>query len=163
MLAYIAFGANLGDRAATWELVQEKLNQEVGSVRATSSLYETEPVGGPEQPLFINAVLALETNLKPLPLLQSLLRIERSLGRIRTIHWGPRKVDLDLLMIGDLTLNLPGPPELILPHPRLTQRRFVLTPLAEIAPQMVHPTTGKRITKLLDACPDTASVIRFQP
>ncbi len=162
MLAYIAFGANLGDRLKTWSQVKQKLHATVGDVVATSSLYETEPVGGPEQAYYINAVLVVETKQTPHALMASLLQIEESLGRIRTIPWGPRVVDLDLLLMDDVVLDLPGPPALQLPHPRLVERRFVLVPLTEIAPNLKYPQSQNTMSDLLDACSDTSAVLSLQ-
>src|ERR1700761_4308229 len=132
-IAYIALGSNLGNRrqnlAAACDLLQT-----AGRVVGCSSLYETEPVGLLDQPPFLNGVVALDTTSPPLTLLHQLLAIERKLGRDRAhgIPKGPRIVDLDLLLVGDVILT---EPELTLPHPALDERRFVLSPLAEIAPQ----------------------------
>jgi 2-amino-4-hydroxy-6-hydroxymethyldihydropteridine diphosphokinase len=122
-------------------------------VEACSSLYETEPVGFHDQPAFLNAVLALETELDPLSLLHSLLAIERELGRDRSqgVRNGPRTLDLDLLLVGDAVV---ATEELTLPHPALIQRRFVLAPLAEIAPQLRHPQSNQTMAELLALLPD---------
>jgi 2-amino-4-hydroxy-6-hydroxymethyldihydropteridine diphosphokinase len=154
--AYIALGSNLdsehGDRAETLSLASERLGL-LGRVTARSSLYETEPVGYHEQPAFLNAVVALETELKPLPLLHALLAIERELGRDRShaVRNGPRTLDLDLLLMGD---SINEGEELTLPHPALAQRRFVLAPLAEIAPQLRHPQRRQTMAELLGLLPD---------
>jgi 2-amino-4-hydroxy-6-hydroxymethyldihydropteridine diphosphokinase len=155
-IAYIALGSNLdsahGNRAETLSAAIGRLGR-LGQVVATSSLYETEPVGYHDQPRFLNAVLALDTNLEPLPLLHALLDIERTLGRDRSqgIPKGPRTLDLDLLMLGDATV---AGEELTLPHPALADRRFVLAPLVEIAPQLRHPLLKQTMAELLARLPD---------
>lgn len=151
-IAYIALGSNLGDRAEMLGTAIDRLGR-LGPVRARSSVYETEPVGYHQQPPFLNAVVALETKLEPLPLLDALLAIERDLGRDRSrgVVNGPRTLDLDLLMMGD---RIVSDERLELPHPALAQRRFVLTPLAEIAPQLRHPQTHQTVAELLRLLPD---------
>jgi 2-amino-4-hydroxy-6-hydroxymethyldihydropteridine diphosphokinase len=150
--AYIALGSNLGDRAKTLAAATDRLGR-LGRVEVCSSLYETEPVGFHDQPAFLNAVLALETELDPRSLLHSLLAIERELGRDRSqgVPNGPRILDLDLLLMGDTVIAVE---ELTLPHPALVRRRFVLAPLAEIAPQLRHPQRDQTIAELLTLLPD---------
>jgi 2-amino-4-hydroxy-6-hydroxymethyldihydropteridine diphosphokinase len=150
--AYIALGSNLGDREQTLAAATDRLRR-LGRVEACSSLYETEPVGFHDQPPFLNAVVALETKLEPLPLLHALLAIERELGRDRSqgVPNGPRALDLDLLLMGD---SIVDEDELTLPHPALVRRRFVLAPLAEIAPQVRHPQCAQTIAELLARLPN---------
>jgi 2-amino-4-hydroxy-6-hydroxymethyldihydropteridine diphosphokinase len=150
--AYIALGSNLGDRVHTLAAATQRLGG-LGRIAARSSLYETAPVGYHEQPAFLNAVVALETESEPLELLQALLAIEREFGRDRShgIVNGPRTLDLDLLLMGDAVM---AGKELTLPHPALTERRFVLAPLAEIAPHFRHPQTGQTMKELLTRLPD---------
>jgi 2-amino-4-hydroxy-6-hydroxymethyldihydropteridine diphosphokinase len=154
--AYIALGSNLesehGTRQETLSAAIRRLGR-LGHLAARSSLYETEPVGYRDQPAFLNAVVALETQLEPLPLLRELLAIERELGRDRSRGplKGPRTLDLDLLVMGDCIV---AGEELSLPHPGLAQRRFVLAPLAEIAPELRHPETNQTATELLALLPD---------
>jgi 2-amino-4-hydroxy-6-hydroxymethyldihydropteridine diphosphokinase len=146
--ALIGLGSNLGDRRSNLESALELLGATPSVVVAqVSSFHETAPVGGPEgQGPFLNAAAALDTTLEPLPLLHLLLDIEARHGRVRTVHWGPRTLDLDLLLFDDRIINTP---ELTIPHPRLAVRRFVLEPLAEIAPGAVNPVTGRTVTEML--------------
>ncbi len=152
---YIGIGSNLGDRKGTIRSALEQLTKEPGvqSVEA-SSLYETEPVGGPPgQNRYLNAVARLETTLPPGGLLAVLQRIELQLGRVRRERWGPRTIDLDLLLYDDLVIDTP---DLVIPHPCMHERRFVLEPLAAIAPHMVHPVLQRTIAALLDAVRTTS-------
>jgi len=141
--AYVALGANLGDAAATVRSACAALHRiHAARFLVASSLYRTAPVGLRHQPDFINAVAALEVDNAVLPaptLLERLFAIEADFGRVRTIRNAPRTLDLDLLLYGDQQLDLPG---LTLPHPRMTERAFVLAPLAEIAPDLVIPGHG---------------------
>jgi 2-amino-4-hydroxy-6-hydroxymethyldihydropteridine diphosphokinase len=151
-LAAIALGSNLaspfGDREANlWEAV-ERLRG-LGEVKAVSSSYDTDPVGYLDQPRFLNAALLLETSLDPTELMRALLEIEQAMGRDRvgSVAKGPRVIDLDLLLFGQAVVNTT---ELTLPHPEMMDRRFVLEPLAEIAPGMVHPVLGLTVREMLE-------------
>jgi len=136
-LAYVGLGANLGDREGTMRRALELLGDDVVAV---STFRETDPVGYEDQPRFVNAVVALETELGPRELLEQLLAVERALGRTRDgPRYGPRTIDLDLLVYGDDAFDEPG---LHVPHPRLAERRFVLEPLFELAPDLVIPGAG---------------------
>jgi 2-amino-4-hydroxy-6-hydroxymethyldihydropteridine diphosphokinase len=139
--AYVGLGANLGDRQATIRRAIELVGAAAGvEVVGVSSLRETDPVGFEDQPRFLNGVLAVETSLRPRELLDLLLEVERALGRTRTgPRFGPRTIDLDLLLYGAEQLDEPG---LTVPHPRLHERRFVLEPLAELAPGLEIPGRG---------------------
>jgi 2-amino-4-hydroxy-6-hydroxymethyldihydropteridine diphosphokinase len=143
MKTYIGLGANLGEREAQIRLALDDLARLPASrlVRA-SSLYDSEPVGDQDQPNFLNAVAELETELTARQLLWNLLLIERRLGRTRTRRWGPRTIDLDLLLYGPLVID---EPDLQVPHPELTRRSFVLVPLVELDPLLVHPVTGETL------------------
>jgi 2-amino-4-hydroxy-6-hydroxymethyldihydropteridine diphosphokinase len=148
--AFIGLGSNMGDRAAHLGAARCALAGSEGiDITGASSIYETEPVGYTEQGWFLNQVVGIATGLDPFDLLRVLLEIEQKLGRQRSIRWGPRVIDLDLLLYGDAVLNSP---ELTVPHPRLYERGFVLAPLSEIAPQHVHPdgrTTLEHLQKFL--------------
>ena len=139
-MAYIGLGANVGPREVTL-LRAVDLLAEADDVEmlAVSQLRETDPVGIVDQPRFLNGAAQIETSLSPRALLELLLRIEQSLGRVREERWGPRTVDLDLLAYGDLTVDEPG---LRVPHPRLHERRFALEPLAELDPELIVPGLG---------------------
>ena len=132
---YVGLGANLGDRAGTVRAAVAALP----GVIAVSELRETEPVGVLDQPAFVNGAAALETQLSARELLGALLEVERLLGRERRERWGPRTIDLDLLLYGDETIDEPG---LSVPHPRLHERRFVLEPLVELDPDLLVPGRG---------------------
>jgi len=142
--AYLSLGSNLGNRENHLHDAIARL-QALGRIVAVSSFYETEPVEFADQPWFLNCVVSLETAETPAQLLATLLAIERDMGRVRTRKKGPRTIDLDILLFGDTILDSP---ELTIPHPALHQRRFVLEPLAEIAPEAQHPILKKTIRRL---------------
>jgi len=143
MKAYIGLGSNLGDREAMIRLALDDIARlpETALLKA-SSLYDTEPVGEVEQPNFLNAVAVIDTGLTARQLLWNLLLVEKRLGRVRTQKWGPRTIDLDLLLYGNLIVE---EPDLRVPHPELTRRSFVLVPLVEMEPLLVHPETGETL------------------
>jgi 2-amino-4-hydroxy-6-hydroxymethyldihydropteridine diphosphokinase len=144
-VVYIALGTNLGNRLANLREAIESMPPEV-IVLAESNVYETPPWGYVDQPAFLNMVVKAETELEPEPLLEYLKQIEVELGREQNFRWGPRLIDLDILFYDDLVLDSPP---LVVPHPRLQERAFVLVPLAEVAPEMLHPNLKRRISDLL--------------
>lgn len=158
-IAYIGIGSNVGDRKVNCRKAIELL-AETGRVLLVSSLYYTEPVGYKEQEDFINAVAAVETDCSPAELLSRCRSIEDRLGRTRTVRWGPRTIDLDILLYGDLIVN---EPDLVIPHPLMATRKFVLAPLAEIVPAAVHPVLNKTAAQLLQELRNSHTVIKCKP
>ncbi len=144
-LVYLALGTNLGQREENLRLALAAL-QEKTTLRAQSSIYETPPWGYTDQPAFLNMVVAAETDLPPLALLDWLKDLEKTLGRQPSFRYGPRQIDLDILFYDDLLLD---EARLTIPHPRLHERAFVLVPLAEIAPGLVHPALRRSVRALL--------------
>lgn len=145
--AYIGLGSNLGDRKKNLDDAVRLLSGMRGiEAVKVSSYYETEPVGYEEQGLFLNAAARLETTLTPRELLDVCQDIEIRLGRVRTVRWGPRTIDLDILLFGDATIDTP---ELEIPHPLMHERAFVLKPLCELDPDVIHPVLRKTVKELL--------------
>jgi 2-amino-4-hydroxy-6-hydroxymethyldihydropteridine diphosphokinase len=159
--AYIALGANLGDRELNLKVALDSLAA-VSRLRLTriSAIYETDPVGGPEQSQYLNACAALETRLLPTEMLMIMQEIENNMGRVRKEHWGPRVIDLDLLVFNNVFMNTPL---LQLPHPRMTERDFVLIPLADIAPDLIITGLNQPVSSLLAARPKHDDVKLFLP
>jgi 2-amino-4-hydroxy-6-hydroxymethyldihydropteridine diphosphokinase len=161
-LVYLSLGSNVGDRAAELRDALSRLSA-IGRVTAVSSFYETEPVEFAEQPWFLNCVAALETTHAPHQLLAAILGIEEKMGRRRVQKKGPRVIDIDILLYDDAVVHgeKTNSSELTIPHPTMQQRRFVLEPLAEIAPKLLHPALKKTIRELLDALPE-GQIVRKQ-
>lgn len=143
---YLSIGSNVGERDSHLARALERLASEDMRVVRTSAVYETEPRDVPDQPWFLNQVAEIETSLFPRQLLGRLQKIERLLGRVPTRPKGPRSIDIDILLYGDVIVSTPG---LEIPHPRLPDRRFVLEPLAELAPQLRHPRTRQTVMEML--------------
>ena len=155
--AYLLTGGNMGNREKNLARAKKLISEQAGKVTRASSLYETAAWGKTDQPSFYNQALELETTLPPKDLLKLLLEIEKKLGRQRDEKYGPRTIDIDILLYGDQIFN---DPQLRIPHPELQNRRFALTPLAEIGPGLVHPVFKKSITELHAICTDTLEVTR---
>lgn len=154
---YISIGSNLGHRAFNCERAVEEMSG-YANVRAVSSYYETDPVGVEEQPLFINSAVWVTTELSPYELLRKLHETERKLGRVRDKKRGPRLIDLDIIFYGNEIIDTP---DLKIPHPEAHKRGFVLEPLNEIAPGLVHPLLGSTISKLLYNLNDSHKVVKL--
>jgi 2-amino-4-hydroxy-6-hydroxymethyldihydropteridine diphosphokinase len=155
---YIALGSNLGDRQGQLDVALERLAGAIDLDRR-SPIYETAPKYVTDQPAFLNMVVSGETPLDAPALMAVTQGIERALGRIKTQRFGPRSIDLDILFYGDAVIDAAG---LTVPHPRLTERRFVLQPLADIAPDLRHPVTGKSVAEMLAALPPDDDVRRYE-
>ena len=157
---FIGLGSNVGDRERWLADARGLLLARGFALQAQSALYLTEPVGGPPQKWFLNQVVGGRTDLSPEQMMEACLDVERALGRQRTVRNGPRTIDVDLLLFGDEVRTTEG---LTLPHPRLHERRFVLEPLFEIAPDARHPGLRATVRELRARCADASQVRRFQP
>jgi 2-amino-4-hydroxy-6-hydroxymethyldihydropteridine diphosphokinase len=157
---FLGLGSNLGDREAQLQGALRGLARRGFDLVALSSFWETDPVGGPPQGPYLNAVAHGETRLEPRALLEACLAVERDSGRERRERWAARTLDIDLLLFGERVVDEPG---LCVPHPRLHGRRFVLEPLVEIASELRHPTLGLTARELLERCPDRSGVERLAP
>ena len=156
--AYIGFGSNIGDRLKHLQNAIHALSKTEGiNLQEISSVYKTDPVGYEAQGQFLNGVAAIQTSLSPLSLLHTLKEIETVIGRQHRIRWGPREIDLDILIYGNLCVQTE---KLVIPHPEMHLRDFVLVPLVEIAPDLVHPVFQETIQTLLERLEDDKSVTR---
>jgi len=159
VVVYLGLGANLGDRHGNLKRALALLSERI-QVGKVSSVYETEPVGNINQPRFLNMVCQARTGLTPEVLLSLAKGIESKMGRRPARErWGPRPIDIDILFYGDRVVETP---ELVIPHPRLAERAFVLVPLAEITPDLVHPVIGKTIRQLLEEVGGKEGVVRLE-
>jgi 2-amino-4-hydroxy-6-hydroxymethyldihydropteridine diphosphokinase len=149
-LTYLSLGSNIGDREANLQKAIEHLDAERVHVLRTSPIYETEPLEYTDQRWFLNLAVEAETELLPMQVLARISKIERELGRKRDIAKGPRTIDIDILLYGRAVIHTS---KLEIPHPRMAERRFVLAPMADLAPDLRHPVTGRSMREMLDAAP----------
>jgi 2-amino-4-hydroxy-6-hydroxymethyldihydropteridine diphosphokinase len=156
--AYLLTGGNIGDRIEYLSKAKHTISKWCGEILQESSIYETAAWGMENQEPFLNQVLQLQTILEPEELLQSILQIEEELGRKRQLKYGPRTIDIDILFFNDEVVDEQG---LKIPHPQMQNRRFVLVPLNEIAPDKIHPVFQKPVSQLLAECPDLLEVNKF--
>jgi 2-amino-4-hydroxy-6-hydroxymethyldihydropteridine diphosphokinase len=157
--AYLLIGGNIGNREAYLSAAREQIQKFCGDIVSQSSLYQTAAWGLQDQDAFLNQAVEIETALNPHQLLYQLLEIEESLGRKREIKYGPRVIDIDILLFAGEIIKEDG---LTIPHPQMQNRRFVLVPLSEIAPEEIHPVLESTIAQLLRECPDNLTVQKFQ-
>jgi len=157
---YLLTGGNLGNRLHSLTVARELIEQYCGQIVEQSSIYKTAAWGFEDQPDFYNQALAITTDLLPAQLMQTLLTIEEKMGRIREKKMGPRIIDLDILLYNSDIIDAP---QIIIPHPRMQQRMFVLMPLAEIAPDLLHPLLHKTMEQLRQDCTDTLAVHKIEP
>lgn len=153
---YLLLGSNLGDREKYIADALTLLAANVGRILQTSSIYETAAWGKTDQPSFLNLAVEMETALNPTQLLETVLKVEADLGRVRHERWGSRRIDIDIILYGDQVVNLVG--QLCIPHPEMHNRRFVLLPLSEIAPDAMHPVLNQKVSQLLINLSDSLTV-----
>lgn len=155
---YLLTGGNMGERKKNLEKARELISLHCGKILNVSSIYETEPWGNEDQPAFLNQALEIQTSLTAKQLIQKILQIEKMLGRIRNEKYGPRIIDIDILLFNNEEHNTSS---LKIPHPEMQNRRFALMPLAEIAANIIHPVLEKTIVELLKECPDKLKVKKY--
>lgn len=151
----LLLGSNIGNKKSQLKRALKMIEKTVGRIIGQSSIYKTEAWGNEDQPEFYNMAVLIETTLNPQQLLHEILKVESKMGRVRKKKWEDRIIDIDILFYNDEVLDLP---ELHIPHPQLTERKFALTPLAELEPDWIHPVTGKNINTLLTECTDKLAV-----
>lgn len=152
---YLLLGGNLGDRPAYLSQARDRIARQIGPIVCSSGLYETAAWGKTDQPAFLNQVLEVQAEVTPEQVLLLINQMEQELGRVREEHWGARVIDIDILFYDNLVQQTQ---RLTIPHPQLHLRRFTLLPLAELAPELIHPVLGKSINQLLQECPDELEV-----
>ena len=157
--AYLLIGGNMGNREMYLFAAREKIQDLCGEIVSKSSIYQTAAWGLEDQDAFLNQVVVLSTAFNPVELLQTILLIEESIGRKREVKYGPRIIDIDILFYNDVIIQTD---DLTIPHPQMQNRRFVLEPLNEVGPNLVHPVFQKTVSELLKACPDNLPVQKFR-
>lgn len=160
VITVLSLGSNIGDRLNYLNLSKTAIYNLIGPIQLSSNIYETEPWGIDNQDSYLNQVISVLTILTPNELLENIHQIEKDFGRIREIHYGPRTIDIDILYYGKRIINNEN---LIIPHPHIQKRRFILVPLSEILPQMVHPLLNKTNIRLLEELEDDNEIIKWQP
>ena len=155
---YLLLGSNLGDRLQHLDNAKALIAERCGAIAAQSAIYETAAWGNTEQQSFYNQAVGISTTLAPTDLLVAVKAIEKEVGRVETIHWGPRIIDIDIILYGAEVVDVP---QLQIPHPYMHQRRFTLAPLAEIGGSAVHPIFNKTVSELLAVCSDTSGVTKI--
>jgi 2-amino-4-hydroxy-6-hydroxymethyldihydropteridine diphosphokinase len=160
VITVLSLGSNVGDRLNYLTLSKTAIQNYIGSIQLSSNIYETEPWGVDNQDSYLNQVIAVQTNRTPNELLNYIHLIERELGRIRMVHYGPRTIDIDILFYGERIIDIE---KLKIPHPHIQKRRFILVPLSEILPKMQHPLLKKTNQELLNMVKDEGKVTEWQP
>lgn len=158
-LLALGLGGNMGNRIYHITWAQQLISQQLGTIVRCSPLYQTAAWGNTDQPNFLNQVVILKTPFSPIQCLQKCLQIEKSMGRKREIKWGPRIIDIDILLYNNIKINTPN---LQVPHPHLHERRFVLEPLCDVLPNFKHPYLKKNLSQLLKECPDSLPVTPYR-
>ena len=159
VITVLSLGSNVGDRLNYLTLSKTAIQNYIGSIQFSSNIYETEPWGIDNQDSYLNQVVAVQTDRTPNDLLDKIHLIERELGRIRRVHYGPRTIDIDILYYGERIIDIEN---LKIPHPHIQKRRFILVPLSEILPQIQHPLLKKTNQELLDMVKDEGKVTKWQ-
>jgi 2-amino-4-hydroxy-6-hydroxymethyldihydropteridine diphosphokinase len=159
VITVLSLGSNVGDRLNFLNLSKSAIYKEIGPIQFSSNIYETEPWGVDNQESYLNQVISVQTDRTPIELLNDIHLIERNLGRIRMVHYGPRSIDIDILYYGETIMDIEN---LKIPHPHIQKRRFILVPLSEILPQMQHPLLKKTNQELLDIVEDDGKVTQWK-